>query len=81
MGEHFFELLADLTSCGAALFGAFGGFNVLWGSAFWVFRRISRSVGEHFFEHNGGFHVLWARTILSFWSFLAEIDVFEDVLK
>ena len=66
VGEHFLELLEDLTSCGGALFGTFwrilgpvgerfsgffGGFHVLWGSAFWGF---------------GGFSALWGGTFLSF---------------
>ena len=40
VGEHFLGLLEDLTSCGGALFGTFGGFNVVWGSTFWDFWRI-----------------------------------------
>ena len=57
--------------------GFFGGFRVLWGSAFWVFGGFSGLWGS-LFELFGGFHVLWASTILSF---LAEIDGFDDVLK
>ena len=87
--------MEDFTSCGGALFGAFGGFNVLWGSAFWHFLEDLSPVWERFlgfsedltfcggalFGTFGGSHALWARTILSFWSFLAEVDGFEDVLK
>ena len=72
--------LEDFTPCGEALFGAFGGFNSLWGSTFEDFWKILRPVGEHFLELLedltscggalfgvfGGFHVLWGSTFLSF---------------
>ena len=48
MGERFFGLLEDLTSCGGALLRAFGRFYVLWGSTFWSFWRIQGPVGERF---------------------------------
>ena len=85
MGEHFLELLEDFTSCGGALLGAFGGFNVVWGSTSWSFCRILRRVGEHclalledftscveaLFWTFGGFNVVWGST------FQAEIMDFE----
>ena len=48
MGEHISRLFEDLTSCGRALSATFGGFYVVWESAFCYFSRILRRVGEHF---------------------------------
>ena len=84
MGEHFLGHLEDLTSCGGALFGAFGGFNILWGSTFEDFWKILRPVGEHFLElledftlcgealsgTFGGFYVVWGSTFWNFWRIL-----------
>ena len=78
-----------------ALFGQFLARFCYFLVDFGTFWRILRPVGEHFlglledftscgealFGVFGGFHVLWGSTFLSFWSFLAEIDGFEDVLK
>ena len=65
----------------------FGGFNVLWGSTFWDFRRILRPVGEHFLGHLedltscgealfgafGGFNILWGSTFEEFWKILRPV--------